>query len=31
MIVSDSPGIPGRRQHSPRTARSIGTPAHEAR
>ena len=28
---SDTPGTPGRRQHTPRTMRSISTPAREAR
>ena len=29
-MVSESSGIPGRRQHRPRTARRIGTPARDA-
>ena len=31
LIDSDSPGTPGRRQHRPRTMRSTGTPACDAR
>ena len=30
-MLSESPGTPGRRQHRPRTTRSIEAPAREAR
>ena len=29
-MLSETPGMPGRRQHTPRTLRSIRTPAREA-